>query len=399
MRLLKSFYRNGHMRRIKNIGRLCVLCLLAMSCKHEPAYRIEGEFPDAPEGTVVYFEKDSAVIQNGKFVFQGKTAYPKLSSLRVKGINRYGMPGYKGTRLWIENTDIGVACAYADLPDFFQYSERMKITGSKLNDQYNRYRKDVVALGTRDSLWKIYQQVYLIPSFEWRNVDVQAGIRVMREIQDLSARQKQLTQKFIAEHPDSPISLELLSGIIRGQKYTLTEADRMIGSLDTCLNALPAYADLLNAYKAFAPTAKGQKYIDVTLLDKEGKEVKLSDYIIPGKYNMLEFWASWCGPCRGEIPHLRHVNEVLGKDFNIISISIDEKNADWQKAMQEEGMIWTQLNVPGGFKGEACQKYNIDGVPYSLVLDGEGKILAGEVRGAELDILLIDLLEEKAEKL
>lgn len=383
----------------KNIGWWGVLCLLAMACKQEPAYRIEGEFAGAPEGTVVYFEQDSAVIREGKFVFQGKTEYPKLSSLRVKATNEYGMPGFKGTRLWVENTDMKVECAYNVLPDFYVYSDQMKITGSLLNDQYNQYRKEVAALGSRDSLWKIYQQVYLIPSFEWKGVDVKAGMEVMRQIQDLSVRKNRLTEKFVAEHPDSPISLELLSGLIRGQAYTLREADRLIQSLDTSLSTLPAYSGLLDAYKAFVPTAKGQSYIDLTLLDKEGKEVKLSDYILPGKYNMLEFWASWCGPCRGEIPHLRHVNEAIGKDFNIISISIDEKNVDWQKALEEESMIWTQLNVPGGFKGEACKKYGINGVPYSVVLDGEGKIIAGKVRGAELDILLIDLLGEKAESL
>lgn len=376
----------------KNIGWCSVLCLLAIACKQEPAYRIEGEFAGAPQGTVVYFEQDSAVIQDGKFIFQGKTEHPKLSSLRVKGVNEYGMPGYKGTQLWVENKDIKVECAYDALPDFYKYSDRMKITGSLLNDQYNQYRKQVAAVSSRDSLWKIYQEVYLLPSFEWKGVDVQAGMKVMKEMQKLSCQKRQLAEKFIAENPASPISLQLIGGLLHGQEYTLEEAGRMIQSLDTTLKALPAYATLTEAYKAYAPTAKGQHYMDVTLRDKAGKEVKLSDYIIPGKYNMIEVWASWCSPCRAEIPHLRYVNEVLGKDFNIISISIDEKETAWQKAMQEEGMVWTQLNAPGGMKGEMCRKYGIDGIPYSLVLDGEGKIIAGEVRGAGLDLLLTELL-------
>ena len=129
--------------------------------------------------------------------------------------------------------------------------------------------------------------------------------------------------------------------------------------------------------------------MDVPLRDRR---VKKSDFQIKS------FRASWCSPCQGEIPHLRHVNELLGKDFNIISISFDEKDADWQKAMQEEGMVWTQLNVSGGFQREACQKYNIQGVPYSLILNGEGKIIAGEARGAELDLLLTQLLGDKAQK-
>lgn len=383
----------------KDIGLWSVLCLLAVACKQEPAYRIEGKFAGAPEGTVVYFEQDSAVIEKGKFVFQGKTDFPKLSSLRVKGVNEYGMPGYKGTQLWLENADMKVECIYDALPDFYKYSDRMKITGSLLNDQYNQYRKQVDALGSKDSLWKIYQEVYLIPSFEWKGVDVPAGMKVMGKMRELANRKRQLAENFIAEHPESPIALQLMAGLFRGQDYTLGEANRMLRSLDTTLKVLPAYTALMDTYKAYAPTAKGERYMDVTLRDKTGKEVKLSDYIIPGKYNMIEVWASWCSPCRGEIPHLRHVNEACGEDFNIISISIDEKEAAWQKAMQEEGMVWTQLNAPGGMKGEMCRKYGIDGVPYSLVLDGEGKIIAGELRAAELDIVLTELLGEKAGKL
>ena len=94
---------------------------------------------------------------------------------------------------------------------------------------------------------------------------------------------------------------------------------------------------------------------------------------------MLEFWASWCGPCRGEIPHLRHVyQEYKDKGFEIISISIDEKKTDWDKAMKEEKMVWKQLCDPNGFNGPVAQKYNITGVPTCILLDKEGRIFKTE---------------------
>ena len=97
---------------------------------------------------------------------------------------------------------------------------------------------------------------------------------------------------------------------------------------------------------------------------------------------MLEFWASWCGPCRGEIPHLRHVyQDYKDKGFEIISISIDEKKTDWDKAMKEEKMVWKQLCDPNGFKGPVAQKYNITGVPTCILLDKEGRIFKTEMRG------------------
>ena len=149
-------------------------------------------------------------------------------------------------------------------------------------------------------------------------------------------------------------------------------------------------------FKTIADKAKtmaiGEKYQDIELMNPEGKMVKLSSCVPEGKYVMLEFWASWCGPCRGEIPHLRHVyQEYKDKGFEIISISIDEKKTDWDKAMKEEKMVWKQLSDPIGFNGPVAQKYNITGVPTCILLDKEGRIFKTEMRGAALDAVLQEL--------
>ena len=120
-----------------------------------------------------------------------------------------------------------------------------------------------------------------------------------------------------------------------------------------------------------------------------------------GQYNMVEFWASWCGPCRGEIPHLRHVHDIYGKSkdtFNMISVSIDNKESDWKKALEEESMKWTQLCDLKGWQGEVINKYKIQGVPFCLILDRDGRIIDHGVRGAELDVALINLLGDRYEK-
>lgn len=385
------------MRKLIIIG---VSLFALFACKKETGYIIRGEFPGAPEGTMIYLQQDSTTIKGGKFVFQGRLELPELAYLKVEGINSWGMPDYKGTPIWLENAEMQVSCPWEHLVSLWEYTSEMNISGSLLNDQYQDYRKKVSELGTgRDSLWKIYQKVYLFPAFKWKEVDVKAGMEVMKQIQHGRQERRRVAEQFIAEHPSSPVSVDLLLGLLYGQNYTVAEAEKMMNSLDPALKQMPLYEKLTEAFQNFSATAKGEKYMDVTLLDRDGKAVKLSDVIIPGKYNMLEFWASWCGPCRGEIPHLRRVHEVLGKDFNIISISLDEKRADWLKAVGEEGMLWTQLNLTGGFDSEICKKYNITGVPYSLILDGEGRIVAGELRGAELDILLQELFGEKAKNL
>ena len=138
----------------------------------------------------------------------------------------------------------------------------------------------------------------------------------------------------------------------------------------------------------------GEKYKDVEVLDRNGQTVRLSSLIPEGEYVMLEFWASWCGPCRAEIPHLRKVHEKY-KDFAIVSISVDEKESEWQKALKEEKMDWTQGRMEGGIYGEAAQQYHIMSVPMCLILDKEGRFYKSNVRGAYLDAFLEDLYAGK----
>ena len=178
--------------------------------------------------------------------------------------------------------------------------------------------------------------------------------------------------------------------------FTEAEIDAIRGLFDPALLASPQGERFEEAVVAAKVVAKGKKYSDMNLVDLQGNPVKLSDFVKEGQCNMLEFWASWCSPCRGEIPHLRRIYKLCEEgNFNMISISIDEKDADWKKAVKEESMEWTQLCDPHGFKGDCNRVYHINGVPFCLVLDREGKIVCSGLRGIELDVALKDLLGDK----
>ena len=137
-------------------------------------------------------------------------------------------------------------------------------------------------------------------------------------------------------------------------------------------------------------TAKGEHFIDFTVMDKNGKEGRFSDYVQSGKYNLLECWASWCGPCRAEIPHLKEAFEAYNKKgVEFLSVSIDKDGAAWRKAMKEENMPWAQVQAPKAGK-DVMKLYQFSGIPYILVLDQEGRIVGKNLR----DKALMDKLEE-----
>ena len=163
----------------------------------------------------------------------------------------------------------------------------------------------------------------------------------------------------------------------------------------------PNYAPLLK-YKAEMAEAKAQKERlaegkvapEFSFPTPDGKK-KLGPQDFKGKILVLDFWASWCGPCRAEIPHLKEAyKEYSNKGVAFFSVSIDKDNAAWRKAMKEENMPWAQVQAPKAGK-DVMRQYQFSGIPYILVLDKEGKIVAKNLRGKALTDKLEELLSGK----
>lgn len=141
-------------------------------------------------------------------------------------------------------------------------------------------------------------------------------------------------------------------------------------------------------------TLEGNTAPAFTLKTVEGKEVSLSDF--KGKYVLLDFWASWCGPCRNEIPNVKKAYEKYkDKGFEVIGVSLDDKKDKWLKALEEEQTTWVNVHAVGGFKNKVATDYNIHGIPYILLIDKEGRVLARNARGANLHIKLDELFKKK----
>ena len=368
---------------MKRLFWIIVAVVMLHACAHK-GYTIRGELADADGVKVVLkimivdsndpVDIDSCAVKKGKFKMKGILEYPEYYVLYV---------GDNGPlKFFVENAEIDIVVDLENMQD-------SKVTGSRETDLFVEYKSQMAVF--EDSARKVNDD-YMSMKISGE-IDVEKEKEYVALMEEIRQQRLDYMKQFTSENSNSIVTALIVDNNL---SYYIEpeELEVYVDGFDEVNSQSPWVQNIKEKVEIAKRLAIGQPFVDIMLPTPNGNEISLSDYAGKGNYVLIDFWASWCRPCRLANPHVVALyNKYKDKGFEIVGVSLDRDKAEWIKAIKADALTWPQMSDLKYWQSKGAKLYSVTAIPHTVLLDKDGIIIAKDLETEELDKKLAELLE------